>query len=99
MPTIKKGKKEEWGNHKPVRFSSDPRSTVDHILLEPISMHVKYKKIIRSSLDLQMANQGWATWLSSVWSNWPIKSTGVKVVVHSDFSQAFDTVSLSILIW
>lgn len=43
MPTIKKGKKEEWGNHKPVRFSSDPRSTVDHILLEPISMHVKYK--------------------------------------------------------
>lgn len=56
MSTFKKGKKEDWGNHKPVRLTSGPRSIMEHVLLESISMHVKDKKIIRNSMDLQRAN-------------------------------------------
>jgi len=48
-PIIKKGKKEDPGNYRPVSLTSIPGKVLEQLILEVIIKQVEEKKVIRSS--------------------------------------------------
>jgi len=48
-PVFKTGEKEEPGNYRPVSLTSVPGKVMEQLILEPISRHMKDKKLLRSN--------------------------------------------------
>lgn len=62
---IKKGRKEDSGNDRPVSLRSVPGIVVEQLILETIYRHVSNKKVIRSSLyGFPKGKSGWTNLIS-----------------------------------
>jgi len=48
-PIVKKGKKDDPGNYRPVSLTSIPGKVMEQLILEAIMKQVEEKKVIRSS--------------------------------------------------
>ncbi|PKU29730.1 rna-directed dna polymerase from mobile element jockey-like [Limosa lapponica baueri] len=99
-PVFKKGKKENPGNYRPVRFTSIPGKIMEQLILDIISKHVEEKKVIGSGQHGFTKGKSCLTDLIAFYdemTGWVDEGRAVDIV-YLDFSKAFDTASHSILI-
>ena len=97
---FRKGKKEDPGNYRPVSFTSVPGKVMEQLVLDAISRQLKEKKVIRSSQHRFTRGKSCSTNLVTFYdviTGWVDGGRAVHVI-YLDFSEAFDTVSHSILI-
>ncbi|GAB0185697.1 mitochondrial enolase superfamily member 1 [Grus japonensis] len=99
-PVFKKGKKEDPENYRPVSLTSIPGEVSEQLILDVISKHVELKMVIRSDQHGFTKRKSCLTNLIAFYdgmTGWVDEGRTVDVV-YLDFSKAFDTVSLNILI-
>ncbi|GAB0209468.1 mitochondrial enolase superfamily member 1 [Grus japonensis] len=98
-PVFKKGKKEDPGNYRPVRFTSIPGKVMEQLILGVINKHVEEKVVIGSGQHGFTKGKSCLTNLIAFYdgmTGWVDERRAVDVV-YLDFSKAFDTVSRKIL--
>ena len=93
-------KKEDAGNYRPARLTLNPGKTVEQLIAETISRHMKDKKFIRSMQHSLLKGKPCLTNLINFYNEMTgLVDEGRAVnIVYLDFSKAFDTVSQKILI-
>jgi len=99
-PIFKKGKKEDWGNYRPVSLTSILGKVMEQLILEAIMKQVEEKKVIRSNQHGFTKGKSCLTNLIAFYAGitgWLDGGRAVDVV-YLDFSKAFNTVSHNILL-
>ncbi|GAB0207970.1 mitochondrial enolase superfamily member 1 [Grus japonensis] len=97
---LKKGKKEDLGNYRPVSLISIPGKMMEQLILGVISKHMEEKEVIGSGQHGFTKGKSCLTKLIAFYdgmTGWMDEGTAVDVV-YLDFSKAFDTISHNILI-
>ncbi|GAB0181703.1 mitochondrial enolase superfamily member 1 [Grus japonensis] len=100
MPIHKKGQKEDPENYRPVSLTSVPGKVMEQIILSAITWHVQDNRVIRPSQHGFTKGRSCLTNLISFYEKVTrlVDEEEALDVVHLDFSEAFDTVSHSILL-
>ncbi|GAB0208021.1 mitochondrial enolase superfamily member 1 [Grus japonensis] len=101
VPTFKKGKKEAPGNYRPVSLTSVPGKIMEKIRLGVIEKHLKDNNaVIGHSQHGFVRGRACLTNLVSFYDKvtHPVDQGKPVDVIFLDFSKAFDTVSLSLLL-
>jgi len=99
-PIIKKDKKEDPGNYRPVSLNCIPGKMMEQLILEVITKQVEEKKVIRSTQHGFTKGKSCLTKMIAFYdgvTGWLDERTAVDDV-YLDFSKAFDTVSHNILL-
>jgi len=97
---FKKGKKEDPGNYRLLSLTSIPGKVMEQLILEAIIKQVEEKKVIRSSQHGFTKGKSCLTNLITFYggmTGWVDEGRAMDVV-YLDFSKAFHTVSLNILL-
>ncbi|GAB0178662.1 mitochondrial enolase superfamily member 1 [Grus japonensis] len=97
---LKKGKKEDPGNYRPVSLTSIPGKMMEQLILGVISKHVEEKKVMGSDQHGFTKGKSCLTNLIAFYdgmTGWVVEGRAVNVV-YLDLSKAFDTVSHNIFI-
>ncbi|KAK4832714.1 LOW QUALITY PROTEIN: hypothetical protein QYF61_025175 [Mycteria americana] len=100
MPIYKKAQKEDPGNYRPVSLTSVPGKIMERFILSALNRHVQATQGIRPSQHGFMKGRSCLTNLISFYDKVTrLVDEGKAVdVFYLDFSEAFDTVSHSILL-
>ena len=98
-PTYKKGHKEDLRNYRPVSLTLVPGKVVEQIILSDTTRHVQDSWGIRASQRWFMKCRSCLTNLiSCVQVTILVDERKAVDVVYLDFSKAFDTVSISLIL-
>ncbi|KAK4816372.1 LOW QUALITY PROTEIN: hypothetical protein QYF61_016276 [Mycteria americana] len=97
-PVIKKGKKEDPGNCRPVSFTSVHGKVGQQLILETVSRHMKERKVSGSSQNGFMKEKSCLTKLITLYNEVTSLMNRAMDGVYLDFSKAFDIVFHDILI-
>ncbi|GAB0181464.1 mitochondrial enolase superfamily member 1 [Grus japonensis] len=100
MPMHKKGWEEGAGNYRPVSLTSVLGKVMDRIILSAIPWHIQDNQVIKPSQHGFMKGRSCLTNLISFHDKVTCLADEGKAVdvVYLEFSKAFDTISLSILL-
>ncbi|GAB0186457.1 mitochondrial enolase superfamily member 1 [Grus japonensis] len=100
MPIYKKSQKEDLGNYRPVSLTLVLGKVMEQIILSAITRHIQDNQVIRPSQHGFMKGRSCLTHLISFYDKVTrLVDEGKAVdVVYQDLSEAFDTVSYSILL-
>ncbi|KAJ7417643.1 RNA-directed DNA polymerase from mobile element jockey-like protein [Pitangus sulphuratus] len=95
-PALKKDRKEDTGNYRPVRLASIPGKVMEQLILGAISKHMEDENVIRSS---QHGFTKGKTCLTNLIAFYDGRTVWIdKQCVYLDFSKVLDTDSHDILI-